>query len=162
MAIDKKGRFLSTMTIQERFERNCTPEPNSGCWLWTGFVTKKGYGSFSIDRAGHSSRAHRAAWAIYNGVIPEGLYVCHKCDNTSCVNPEHLFLGSHKENMADMRLKNRSARLYGSKNHSTSLSEDEVAHIRSGSMRQKDLAKMYSVHQSTISKIQHGKRWRII
>ena len=79
----------------------------SGCWLWIGVKNKKGYGQYSInDRPG---LAHRKSWTIFKGEIPNKLFVCHKCDVTSCVNPEHLFLGTNKDNMKDMATKGRHA-----------------------------------------------------
>ncbi len=78
-----------------------------GCWLWNGMRTHSGYGRFRIG--GKICRAHRIAWELVYGTIPEGIFVLHKCDNRVCVNPEHLFLGSHNDNMKDMVKKNRQA-----------------------------------------------------
>jgi hypothetical protein len=88
-----------------RFERKFIPEPNSGCWLWTDAVTAKGYGRILV---GNKSRiASRVSHYIYKGTIPTGLLVCHTCDTPSCVNPDHLWLGSAADNMKDCSDKGR-------------------------------------------------------
>jgi hypothetical protein len=89
-----------------RFEAKFIPEPNSGCWLWTGGTSGYGYGHFSLPVRGCRT-AHRAAWTLYRGQIPAGLHVLHKCDVRCCVNPSHLFLGTHSDNMRDMVRKGR-------------------------------------------------------
>lgn len=81
------------------------PEPNSGCWLWPG-DTLKGYGRVSY--IGTRQAAHRVSWLIHRGLIPEGLFVCHKCDVKLCVNPDHLFLGTQVDNMQDWTKKGKN------------------------------------------------------
>jgi len=98
--------FLPLLPVNERFEKFVMPVPESGCWLWLGRVDPdSGYGQFSLnDRI---TRAHRAAWLLYRGDIPAGRLVLHRCDVRCCVNPNHLFLGSHKDNMRDCITKGR-------------------------------------------------------
>jgi hypothetical protein len=88
----------------EKFESMYCPEPNSGCWLWTK-ETRGGYGYFRMG--GEAWRAHRLAWRLFVGPIPKDLFVCHHCDTPPCVNPAHLFVGTHRKNMQDMREKGR-------------------------------------------------------
>jgi hypothetical protein len=104
-------RRLSTDTVvirkqAARFWAKATPEPNSGCWLWTASLRPNGYGMFGIA-AGSVQSAHRVAWELVNGPIPDGLHVLHRCDVRACVNPSHLFLGTRFDNMQDMIAKGR-------------------------------------------------------
>src|SRR5882724_10638977 len=112
------------------FEERYIPEPNSGCWIWLGMQQSgKEYGLFYWKRK--TVKAHRASWTLYRGVIPAGMHVCHKCDLPMCVNPDHLFLGSHSDNMADMMKKGRGNAPRGSHNGNSKLNEELVRQIRS-------------------------------
>ncbi len=90
--------------LKERFDKRWMPEPYSGCWLWIAGRTTAGYGTLRI---GKTKYAHRLSWEIHHGSIPKGISVLHKCDTPACVNPDHLFLGTGKDNMADCVKKGR-------------------------------------------------------
>mgnify|MGYP001608699181 CR=1 FL=1 len=98
------------MTLMERFETRYEPEPTSGCWLWTGRRDSFGYGVVPLGTRGRRQLAHRAAWELFRGVIQGGLQVCHRCDIPSCVNPNHLFLGTQGDNVRDCHAKNRNVK----------------------------------------------------
>jgi hypothetical protein len=130
------------------------------CWEWNGTLTKDGYGSFWLN--GKTLRAHRASWILFEGEIPEGLQVLHKCDNPLCVRTAHLFLGTTQENTADRNKKNRQAK--GEIQGASKLSSDEVAYIRKNYRRGNGsiLARTFNVSPSAISCITTGKYWRHI
>lgn len=91
--------------LKERLFENSIPEPNTGCWLWTK-STRNGYGRIRVN--GKKESAHRISFLLFNGMIPESMGVLHKCDTPSCINPEHLWVGTHRDNMMDALKKGRS------------------------------------------------------
>ena len=107
-----EGRMARTiLTLEERFMSKVEPEPNTGCWLWVASIFgNTGYGLFNLVRDGRKSadNAHRVSWEIFRGEIPKGAYVLHRCDVRTCVNPDHLFIGSHQDNMTDCARKGRA------------------------------------------------------
>lgn len=135
--------------------------PIDGCWEWAGSkTTKTGYG-LCAHRDYGNSLPHRVAWAMTYGDIPEGLCVCHSCDNRLCVNPAHLFLGTHAENSADMVRKGRSAR--GIRQPRAKLSEESVAAIRKRFMdgeSLEDMAVEYGVSYGTVHRANRGIGWK--
>lgn len=143
-------------TLAERFaEKVCI---TARCHEWTGHLMPNGYGQFHAN--GKTAYAHRIAWELKNGPIKIGTYVLHKCDNRKCVNPEHLFLGSFADNMADMVAKRRQA--HGTRNGKAKLTEVDVVDIKSGSLSQRLAAAKFGVSQATISMIRNGHTWKFV
>ncbi len=100
-------KFARGMPLTARFWAKYVPDPSSGCWLWTHSTFKTGYGKFRIGRSG-THYAHRLAYELHHGVAPGKAFVCHRCDNRLCINPEHLFLGDALTNNRDMAAKGRT------------------------------------------------------
>jgi hypothetical protein len=145
----------------ENIDANCIPEPNSGCWLWTGQYDSWGYGSFYLGRKKHTT-AHRVSWVVYRGAIPAGLVVCHKCDNRACVNPDHMFVGTQRDNILDMMRKGRQ-RVYlrhGSLSNRTKLDEEKVANILRDTRTARVIAAAYGVKNGVIHNIKSRLTWR--
>jgi hypothetical protein len=128
--------------------------PNGDCWEFTGYRNPKmGYGNFSDDR-GKTVAAHRFMFSIVHGSIPEHLHVCHICDNPPCCNPDHLFLGSHADNMADRNAKGRQSR----SRKWSKLTDKQVAAIKQDERTQNEIAADYSVSRTLVSFIRNGRR----
>lgn len=148
----------------ERFYKYVSPEPNTGCWLWIKKGDKDGYGSFWVNDFKKSIQAHRASYMIFKGIIPKGLLVCHSCDVTACVNPDHLFLGTAKDNVHDMYKKGRNRKLCGENNDNAKLSKENVLEIKKlldNDVYQVHIAKAFNVSQPLISLIKTGKLWNM-
>lgn len=128
-----------------------------GCWLWTGAKMPSGYGSASVGRQKHQS-AHRASWEIHFGAIPPGIQVCHHCDNRLCVRPDHLFLGTPKDNIQDMISKDRHSRGERRRNHK--LTDSVVRIIRDSRLSNVALAKRFGVSPSAVSNARARKTWK--
>lgn len=131
-----------------------------GCWIWTASKYKWGYGIFAIGN-GRNEGAHRVSYAISKGPIPSDKYVCHSCDNPACVNPEHLFLGTSKENHQDSMRKGRHA--FGERFGRSKLTEGQVKKIISdyaSGVSRKELSTRYGVSHVQIWYITKGRSWK--
>ena len=128
---------------------------NTECWNWIGQKGRTGYGRFKIGKSKYS--ANRVAYAIAYGNVPKDRFVCHACDNPSCVRPDHLFLGTPHENAMDRVRKNRQAK--GSQIGSALLTEEQVKAILQDKRSHLTISKDYSVSKSTIGKIKTGVNW---
>lgn len=141
------------------WDRVLVSDPDD-CWIWVAGYWKSGYGLFYW--MGRNVRAHRMAWRLTYGPIPKGLHCLHKCDNPACVNPYHLFVGTHQQNMRDRNNKDRHAR--GERHADAKLTADQVLEIRAlkGKLRPVDLARRYGVSHCTITNILARRKWRHI
>lgn len=157
---------------------NIAPEPNTGCWLWLGGVSGSGYGITAIKRK--STSVHRLAYTLAKGPIPAGKFVCHKCDVRTCINPDHLFLGTAAENTRDMINKGRRIspgtenRMRGvawvSAHHASlprgeshlraKITEEDVADIRRSIRSGVSLAKQYGLTPTSITRIRKRLSWK--
>lgn len=148
-------------TPRDRLLAKARVNASTGCWEWTAAKYSTGYGSIRID--GKQRGAHRASYELFCGPIPDGLHVCHNCDNKACVNPEHLFLGTNADNMADKVAKGRQQKLRGTESGRAKLAEADVIAIRAAKgVTQRTLAAQYLVSQRLICAIRSGKLWKHI
>jgi hypothetical protein len=129
---------------------------SADCWEWTGY-TCHGYGHLKM--LGHTWKAHRFSYALHFGGFPSHLKVLHKCDNTRCVKPDHLFLGTQADNIRDMVGKGRHRGASGEKNGRAKLSRDQVESIRASQLSATRLAVHYSVSVALIGAIRSGSVW---
>lgn len=153
------------------FHQMVHPEPTTGCWLWSGALGNNGYGSLRVN--GATATAHRVAFESRNGPIPAGLHVLHRCDNRACCNPDHLFLGTNAENIADSMakgrrkgitrrrpsgLKYRPMSVVGRINHMKVKPEDRVkiADMVRGGVSRRNAAKVFGISANTVMRISRG------
>ncbi len=160
------GQYLhKTVPIEKRFWKKIDIKDSIECWEWKAVKNNKNYGQVSFN--GKMELAHRVMWILVNGEIPDNLCVLHKCDNPSCVNPSHLFLGTKRDNSNDMVAKGR--RIYiayrGIDNGSAVLTEEDVLKIRElhhSGISQHKIAKIYGRGVSTIHHIVKRQTWKHI
>jgi hypothetical protein len=145
---DEVDRFWSRVAIGD------------GCWEWRASKDGRGYGQARLG--GANMRAHRVAYTLAKGAVPEGMFVCHRCDNPACARPSHLFLGTHDENMADMVAKGRGRGAPGARNGNVRLNEDGVYEIRrrrKAGETQKAIARRLGVDPRTVRDVLSGRTW---
>ena len=150
--------MLDRLKLQRSFETKYIPEPNSGCWLWIGATNARGRGSVGLPGTRKTVTAHRLSYLLFRGPVPEGLHVCHICDMPLCVNPEHLVLGTHQDNMDQCKARGRKAK--GFRLPRTKLTLEQIAVIIADTRPQQMIADEYGIHNSYVSQLKSGKRVR--
>ena len=155
--------MLISLELIERFHEKWVLDEETGCWNWIGALMGNGYGQIKIPGTRHQVSAHRLSYAIHRETFDSRLQVCHHCDNTKCVKPSHLFLGTQKDNLQDMKKKDRH--LHGSRNARSKLTESQVRDIHklfSDGLSQGKIARTVGVSQGQIWRILNGKQWEKI
>jgi hypothetical protein len=152
-------RVYKCLDVAARLESNSIPVTECGCLIWLGGLNNMGYGRLGVDGKG-MKYAHRAAWEQKHGKIPDRLNVLHRCDIPTCINPDHLFLGSHADNVADKTRKGRQLR--GEDIGNSKLTEKEVMEIRSSVIGVNETARRTGMSPMTISLLRNRKTWKHI
>lgn len=151
------------MTDLERFNDLWMPEPNSGCWLWLGTVfggnARPSQLKGRFQMGGRSWLASRASYVLNKGPIPVGALVCHKCDIPTCVNPAHLWLGTHTDNNRDKAAKGRCGTPKGQIRSDAKLTDELVREIRRSTIPHRTLARQLGVNDKTIRTVRSGESW---
>jgi hypothetical protein len=149
------------MTTLQRIE-NMTFYGPDGCWYWTGYLNAKGYGCIRVSRK--TLLAHRVNYELLVSPIPSGLIACHSCDNPSCINPHHIFIGTMSDNMKDMVIKGRSPKNLGEKNPNRILTAELVLEIRAkkSTMTYKAISSTYGITKDYAWNLVHNKSWKHI
>lgn len=146
--------------VKSIFFQNMDVGDKDTCWEWRGKVNSWGYGVIYTRRKGW--KAHRISYEIYNGGIPSKVFILHDCGNSLCINPHHLYIGDHKQNMKDMVRHGNSTR--GEKHPMAKLTELQVQEIRMlahlGEMSYNDIAKRFGIKLGGVSNIVYNKTWK--
>jgi hypothetical protein len=148
--------------FRERFNRYFQPKGEDECWEWTGAIGQSGYGLIGNGHGKELIYAHRAAYELAKGPIPERLQVLHKCDNRRCVNPNHLFPGTNDDNIADKMAKGRHRSGHGTQVHTAKLNENLVRLIRilGSKLPRKEICKQFNIGPIQVWKILTGRAWK--
>jgi hypothetical protein len=160
--LESKMKKYSKEEAIQAFWNKVDKRGEDDCWEWKGSINHSGYGQLTFDKK--HIFAHRLSYIFENGDIPEGMCICHHCDNPGCVNPKHLFIGTVRDNVLDMISKNRKYSNVGENNGRSKLTTDQVIEIRRKYKRriytQLMLAKEYGVARPSIKDILVGSHWK--
>lgn len=156
-----RARRSPRLPLAEYLEQNSIPEPNTGCILWTGAVSENGYAQ--VSEGGRNRNGHRIAWVLQNGDIPDGLVVRHRCDTRPCINVDHLELGTHADNMRDMKERGRAPR--GERGGSAQVTSEMVSQMRTRHRRGEsytEISRDLDVTLGIVWDAVNGKTWKHI
>lgn len=143
--------------VENRFWEKVDVRSPDECWNWKGSKLRDGYGNLRIKK--HTTQAHRLSYELHFGKIPDGLFVLHKCDNSSCVNPNHLYLGDHTKNMKDKIARNRCAKGERAKSKLTEEKVIEIRKLLNNKVPRKAIGKLFGVGLTCITDIYSGRTW---
>jgi len=143
----------------ERFEEKYVKIAGVDCWIWTGARHTFGYGNFWTGKK--YDVAHRVSYALYVGEIPQGMNVLHKCDNPSCIRPDHLFIGTDQDNIYDKCMKGRARgpKMVGEKNPSSKISSEIVLLIRADKRAHRVICNDYGISKTQVGRIKRNESW---
>ncbi len=145
--------------MKTRFDTKWKPDAN-GCWIWQGTLNRNGYGKFSAAH-GVMRLAHRISWLLHRGDIPKGMCVLHTCDVKPCVNPNHLRIGTVRENAVEAVERGFWGNTRGERNGNAKLIEDDVIKIRQiGDLSNREIARRFGVRACAIDRIKNGTTWK--
>ena len=136
-------------------------EIKDSCWVWKGWVSPKGYGYIRVGN--NCKSTHRVSYEVFIGDIEKGMCVCHTCDNPSCINPEHLWIGSNQDNAIDREKKGRGRNNKGENHGRSKLKESDIPTILKlleDGIYQREIARRHGVHQATIFRVSKKKSWK--
>ena len=160
-------RYIRGLPLTERIERLSIPEPMSGCWLWLGGTrtTRCGLRYGFVGVRGKTLRAHRVSFEAFKGPIPPKLIICHTCDNSLCVNPDHLYAGTYQDNSEDCRRRGRFKPNYGEKNGNAKITNQQASYVK-WLLQQKrtpsSIAKEIGASLRTVQSISWGEKWKSV
>jgi hypothetical protein len=158
----RKNRPAPRPLIQ-RISESYIEDKETGCWNWQKKLDKKGYGRIRVKDTNSKDRmmlAHRASFEVHHGQIPSSTLVCHKCDNPRCVNPSHMFIGTHKDNSDDKINKGRDRHATGEENGISKINQKTVDEIRASALSLRQLASIYGLSYGHVGKIKRNEFWR--
>lgn len=158
-----RGSFSKRFWFRVNKNGPTQPHMKTCCWVWVGRLETNGYARVKIEGRRKQIGVHRASWMLTNGSIPEGLQVLHRCDTRSCVRPDHLFTGTQKENLADMRAKGRDDPVRGERHGRSKVAEIDIRAIHrlwyEKKMTQRQIAEEFGLHYVYVNKVLKGHKW---